>query len=375
MGERLVKTFKNKKKSNAVGAKKLELKWMGKKYIFSKRSIIFFFFTIPLLSILIYLFLNMSFSRWVTVMFIKQVSYLLNLVFNFETTLVITPDQIIINLPDPSLSGSVLPVCYGAQMISVFSSIMLLTPSSRDNTPKLNIIWRKTKILIITIISTYYSYMFRMVMMLGLVHYGMPMHIIHDSSYYFVTLISFMIILYTFRKILPEFIVFLHYMRYSISNKEIDNSISKKVKIKKRSNLIIELTLQKKEIYYPLFGITVCTSILYAISLFLSVYGHIFFQIAIDPYEMMLPLLLALIFLTSQYLLDVVKESTKLELTLPVLSLILFICLFFFISISVLFFMSDILNGITIVIYFTSVMMIYYFFHEEVKNYLLIKRV
>ena len=133
--------------------------------------------------------------------------------------------------------------------------------------------------------------------------------------------------------------------------------------------------MKRKELYYPLLGITVCSSILYVVVLFLNVYGDGNFDITVNPYEMILPLLLALIFLISRYLLDVVKDLTKLDLILPFLTLMLIVCLFFFISILAYFLVGDILNGITVVIYFASVIFIYYFFHKEVKNYLLIKRV
>ena len=375
MGEQLVKNIQTENENNEVLPERLELQWSGIKYSFSNRSLIFFSFGMPILGGLIFLFLNMSFNSWVTVMFIKQVSYLLDLIFNIEANVVINPDLIAIYLPNPSLSGRVLTVCYGSEVISIFIGIILATSSSHDRKPERNIIWRKTKIIIITILSTYLSYMFRMVLMLAFVHYGMPMHIIHDSSYYLITLISFIIILYALRRILPEFIISLHYIRYIISNKEFNNLDTKKIKTKKKSILIKELTVERKDVYYPLFGITVCTSILYVVCLFLIVSGYGLFYITVNPYEMILPLLLALIFLISRYLLDVAKFLTKLQLILPILTLILIVCLFFFISILVILLVSDILNGITVVIYVTSVIFIYYIFHKEVKNYLLIKRV
>ncbi len=212
-----------------------------------------------------------------------------------------------------------------------------------------------------------------MLLMLAFVHNGIPMHIIHDSSYYLITLISFIIILYVLRKILPEFIISLHYIRFLISNKEINNPGTEKIKTRKKSNVIKELTVKKKELYYPLLGTTVCTSILYAVCLFLSAYGYEIFYVIVNPYKMILPLLLALIFLINRYLLDIVKDFTKLNLIIPILFLILIVCLFFFISILAYFLVKDILNGITIAVYFTSVILIYWFFHREVKNYLLIK--
>ena len=286
----------------------------------------------PVLGSLIFFFLNMSFNSWVTAMFIKQVSYLLDLIFNIEATVVINPDLIVIYLPNPSLSGRVLTVCYGAEVISIFIGIILATPSSHNPKSEMNVIWKKTKIIIIIILSTYLSHMFRMVLMLAFVHNGMPMHIIHDSSYYLITLISFIIILYVLRKILPEFIVSLHYIRYSISNKEINNPVTEKIKTNKKSNLIKDLTVERKELYYPLLGITVCTSILYFISLFLSFYGYGIFNITVNLYEMILPLLLALIFLISRYLLGMVKALTKLDLILPILTIIFIVNLFLYIS-------------------------------------------
>ncbi len=374
MGESLIKNIQTENKNNEVLSEKLELQWSGIKYTFSKRSLIFFSFGMPIFGCLIYLFLNMSFNSWVTAMFTKQISYLLDLIFNIETSVVINPDKLTIYLPNPSYSGRVLTSCYGAEVISIFIGIILATSSSHNHKPEMNIIWRKTKIIIITILSTYISYLFRIVLMLAFVHYGMPMHIIHDSSYYLITLTSFIINFYILRKILPEFIISLHYIRKIISNKEFNNPatpVTEKIKTKKKRNLIKELTVERKEFYYPLYGITVCSSILYVVILFLNIFGYITF----NHYELILPLLFALLFLISRYLLDVIKNLTKLDLILPILTLILIVYLFFFISILAYFLVSDILNGITVVLYFTSVTFIYYFFHKEVKNYLLIKRV
>ncbi|MHA1477141.1 MAG: hypothetical protein ACTSPU_02985, partial [Promethearchaeota archaeon] len=344
-------------------------------YAFSKQSLIFFSFGIPIFSCLIYLFLNLSFNRWVTVIFIKQISFLLDIIFNIEASVVINPEIIAIYLPNPSQSGRVLTSCYGAEVISIFIGIILATSSSQDRKPEMNLIWRKTKIIMITILSTYILFLFRIVLMLAFVHNGMPMHIIHDSSYYLISLISFILIIYVLRRILPEFIISLHYIHYTISNKEFNNPVTEKIKLKEKNNLIKELTVERKELYYPLIGITVYSSILYVVVLFLNVYGYGNFDITVNPYEMILPLLLALIFLISRYLLDVVKDLTKINLILPILTLMLIVCLFFFISILAYFIVSDILNSITVVIYFTSVIFIYYFFHKEVSNYLLIKSV
>jgi len=79
----------------------------------------------PILGILIYLFLNMSFNSWVTAMFSKQVSYVLDMIFNVEAMVYINPDSIIIYLPKPSFYGRVLTVCYGAEVISIFIVIVL----------------------------------------------------------------------------------------------------------------------------------------------------------------------------------------------------------------------------------------------------------
>jgi len=375
LGEKLVKTIQNENKNKEILPKRLELQWSGIKYTFSKHSLLIFSFGIPIFSCLIYLFLNLSFNRWITVMFIKQISFLLDIIFNIEASVVINPELITIYLPNPSQSGRLLTSCYGAEVISIFIGIILATSSTQDRKPEMNLIWRKTKIIIITILSTYLLFLFRILLMLALVHNGMPMHVIHDSSYYLISLISFVLILYVLRKILPEFIISLHYIHYIISKKQFNNPVTEKIKTKEKSNLIKELTVERKELYYPLLGITVYSSILYVVVLFLNVYGSGNFDITVNPYEMILPLLLALIFLISRYLLDVVKDLTKLDLILPILTLMLIVCLFFFISILAYFLVGDILNGITVVIYLTSVIFIYYFFHKEVKNYLLIKRV
>ena len=373
MGEKFVKIIQTENKNLRVLPEELELEWSGIKYAFSKRSLVFLSLGMPIMGSIIYLFLNMSFNNWITEMFIKQVSYFLELIFTIETNVVITPDLINIYLPNSSNSGRVLTVCYGAEVISIFIGIILATPSSHDNQSGNNTIQRKIKIILITILATYFSYLIRMVMMLAFVDNGMPMHIIHDSSYYLITIVSFIIILYALRKFLPEFIISLHYIRYFTLKKEIYNPVPEKIKLKPKGNVLKEIIIEKKELYYPLLGITVCTSILYAVSIFLSVYGYELFFVTVNPYKMSLPLFLALIFLLGRYLLDVLKELTKTYKIIPILSLGLIVCLFFFTVIFANLLASDILNGITVGIYFTSVIFIYFFFHKEVKNYLLIK--
>ncbi len=375
MGENLVKNIQAEDENNQIRSQRLYLQWSDIKYTFSKRSLVFSYFNMLILGILIYLFLNMRFNSWVTATFIKQVSYLLDLIFNIEANMVVDPNLISIFLPNSSHSNRVMTVCYGAEVISIFVGIILATPSSYNSKPNINLIWRKTKIIIITIISTYLLYLIRMVLMLAFVQNGIPMHIIHDSSYYLITLISFTLILYSLRRFLPEFIISLHFIGYFILNKEVIIPAAEKINKKKNSNLIFDLTVEKKELYYPLLGITVCTSLLYIICLFLSVYGSEIFYINVNPIKMSLPFLLALVILVSRYLFDMIKLSLKIDLTISILSLVLIVCLFFFISIIGYLLVSEVLFTITAVIYVTSVIFIYWFFHREVKDYLLIQRV
>lgn len=367
MGENLIKTIQTDDKNNGILPEKLEVQWLGIKYLFSKSSLLLFSFGMPILGILIFLFLNMSFNSWITEMFIKQVSYIMGLIFDVESIVSINPNIITIHLPIPSVTGRVLTVCYGAEVISIFIGIVLSTPSSQNLKPKLNIMWRKTMLSILIILSTYFSHMVRMILMLASVHYGMPMHITHDSSYYLITLISVVIILYFLRKILPEFFVSLNYIRYSISTTKINNPLTDKIKTKKKSK---ELTVKRKEIYYPLVAITVCTSILYFIVLFLLSYRD-----NINIYEITLPLLFALVLLIGRPLLGMLKNLPHFDYKLPILSFILIVCSFFFFSNLAYFLTRGILNYITVVIYITSVIFIYYFFHKEVKNYVLIEKV
>ncbi len=333
MGENLVKNIQAEDENNQIRSQRLYLQWSDIKYTFSKRSLVFSYFNMLILGILIYLFLNMRFNSWVTATFIKQVSYLLDLIFNIEANMVVDPNLISIFLPNSSHSNRVMTVCYGAEVISIFVGIILATPSSHNNKPNINLIWRKTKIIIITIISTYLLYLIRMVLMLAFVQNGIPMHIIHDSSYYLITLISFTLILYSLRRFLPEFIISLHFIGYFILNKEVIIPAAEKINKKKNSNFIFDLTVEKKELYYPLLGITVCTSLLYIICLFLSVYGSEIFYINVNPIKMSLPFLLALVILVSRYLFDMIKLSLKINLTISILYLVLIVSLFFFSSI------------------------------------------
>lgn len=214
--------IKNKKKDVPV------IEFEGKKYIFSIRSIAILAIGAPILSYVLYLFFDNEANYWIHEIVVKQTLFVLNFLFNMNATAVyrghgkyhwsfIIPGR-----------GRIFfeTFCTGIQAIAVFAGIIICTPHSKHKKTNEDIIWRKTKSLVLSSIIFYVVNIVRMVIQIYLFSIGYAWADIHYSISAASSFIAAIIIL-LMHKWIPEFIISIIYTGTLISkklkgNKEID---------------------------------------------------------------------------------------------------------------------------------------------------------
>jgi len=160
--------MQNLKKLSAI--KKPILKYNNKKYIFSIRSLVIFAIGAPLSAYLIYLFFDLQINYWLHEIVVKQTVYLLNLFFNMDTIAEFAPSgkydwRFAIPGRGPIYFET---FCTGIQAICIFAGVIIFTPHSQDRDTKEDIIWRKTKSLIISSVIFYVVNIIRMLIQIDL---------------------------------------------------------------------------------------------------------------------------------------------------------------------------------------------------------------
>ena len=196
------------------------IEFEGKKYIFSLRSIIIFAIGTPVLSYLIYLFFDLEINYWLHEIVVKQTVYFLNIFFNMGATTSYNSGgkyHWSFNIPG---RGSIYfeTFCTGIQAIAVFAGIIICTPHSQDRKTTKDIIWRKTKALIVSSIIFYVVNIFRMNIQLYLYYIGYAWDDIHVSISAASSFIAAIIIL-LLHKWIPEFIISIIYAGTIINEK------------------------------------------------------------------------------------------------------------------------------------------------------------
>ncbi|KKL99144.1 hypothetical protein LCGC14_1817380 [marine sediment metagenome] len=150
--------------------KKPVIEFENKKYIFSIRSIVLLAVAGPISAYLIYLFFDMEFSYWAHELVVKQTVYFLNLFFNMGAQAIHTPGpkyHWMFEIPGKS------PIffetfCTGIQAIVIFVGVIVFTPHSQDADTREDIIWRKTKALIVSSVIFYVVNIIRMLIQIQL---------------------------------------------------------------------------------------------------------------------------------------------------------------------------------------------------------------
>ncbi len=195
------------------------IEFENKKYIFSINSLVILIVGTPILAYLIYFFFDTEPQYWLHEIVVKQTIYLLNLFFDMGVSANYSPTSIhhwsfdfIGNAAgDPLGSISFETFCTGVQAICVFVGIIICTPHSRDKESNKDIIWRKTKSLLISSLIFYVVNIIRMLIQIELYYLGYPWDSIHVSISAASSFVAAIIIL-LLHKWMPEFIISIIYI-------------------------------------------------------------------------------------------------------------------------------------------------------------------
>jgi exosortase/archaeosortase family protein len=201
------------------------IEYEDKKYEFSTSSLLIFAIGTVLLALGIYLFFSIEAQFWLHEIVVKQTVYFLNLFFNMDVAASYNPvggyhwrfDFLSGNINgDPLTSIFFETFCTGIQAICVFAGIILCTPHSRDKNTNKDIIWRKTKALVVSSVIFYVVNIIRMLIQIELYYLGYPWESIHVSISAASSFIAAIIIL-LLHKWIPEFIISIIYIGTYIS--------------------------------------------------------------------------------------------------------------------------------------------------------------
>jgi exosortase/archaeosortase family protein len=217
--EEISKTFEPPV-SNSTGGKTLSIEFENKNYIFKNNSLIIFAIGAPLVSYLIYFIFDLEVNYWLHEVVVKQTVYFLNLFFDMGAQAVYNPvGKYHWNFFIPGKSSIFFETfCTGIQAICVFAGLILFIPHSQDKETNKDIIWRKTKSLIISSIIFYVVNIIRMLIQIYLYYIGYPWESIHVSISAASSFIAAIIILLLHRWI-PEFIISIIYAGTLIKEK------------------------------------------------------------------------------------------------------------------------------------------------------------
>ncbi|MHA2036646.1 MAG: archaeosortase H [Promethearchaeota archaeon] len=213
--------------------KKPVIEFNERKYIFSIKSLILLAVGAPISAFLIYIFFDLEINYWLHEIVVKQTVYFLNLFFNMGVDAVYSPVGKYywnFSFTQGLRSGSIISFetfCTGIQAICIFVGVIIFTPHSQDPDTKRDIIWRKTKSLIISSIIFYIVNIIRMLIQIQLYNIGYEWVDIHFSISAASSFIAAIIVL-LMHKWIPEFIISIIY---------IGTLVSEPIKQKRKENV------------------------------------------------------------------------------------------------------------------------------------------
>ena len=226
--------------------KKPIIEYDDKRYVFSIRSLILFAIGAPVSAYLIYLFFDLELNYWLHEIVVKQTVYFLNLFFNMGA--IAEYDPLAVNHWSFEIPGrspiSFETFCTGIQAICVFAGVIIFTPHSQDERTKSDIIWRKTKSLIISSVIFYVVNIIRMLIQIQLYHIGYAWEDIHFSISAASSFIAAIIVL-LMHKWIPEFIISIIYIGTLISE-PVKHSRKERVRETVRETSKVELGVMRK---------------------------------------------------------------------------------------------------------------------------------
>ena len=234
--EKNEKRFKNKYGNRK---KKPIIEFEGKKYQFSIASILALAIGAPLLAWFIYLFFDNVQNYWLHEIVVKQTAFFLKLLFNMDVSVVYNPVGLYhwgFDFPGALSNINFETFCTGIQAICVFAGIIVFTPHSKDPKTNKDIIWRKTKSLIVSSLLFYVVNIIRMLIQLQLYYIGYQWEDIHYSISAASSFIAGIIVLLLHYWI-PEFIISIIF---------VGTLVSEPIKARRKEKIILEIENSNK---------------------------------------------------------------------------------------------------------------------------------
>ena len=221
--------LRNEEEKESPKNKKPVIEFQEGKYIFSVRSLIILAVGAPLLSYGIYQFFDMPINYWLHEIVVKQTVFFLNLLFKMGAGTEYVPvgtHHWSFTIPG---KGYIYfqTFCTGVQAICVFAGIIICIPHSQDRKTSEDIIWRKTKALVISSVIFYLVNIIRMIIQIYLYYIGYAWEDIHYSISAASSFIAAIIIL-LLHKLIPEFIISIIYLG-ALVNKSIQETRKEKI--------------------------------------------------------------------------------------------------------------------------------------------------
>lgn len=192
--------------------KKPTIEFNNRKYVFTIWSILLLAIGAPLSAYLIYLFFDWKAQFWLHEIVVKQTVYFLNIFFNMGAKAEFAPSgKYFWRFSIPGRSPIYFETfCTGIQAICIFTGIIIFTPHSQDPKTREDIVWRKTKALIVSSVIFYVVNIIRMLIQIDLYYIGYEWNDIHFSISAASSFIAVIIVILMHRWI-PEFIISIIY--------------------------------------------------------------------------------------------------------------------------------------------------------------------
>ena len=224
--------------NNLKERKRPVIEYEGRKYQFSISSLILLAIGAPLLAYIIYIVFDNVANYWLHEIVVKQTVFFLRTFFNIDVRAEYSPVGKFHWRFDFATIGDINfeTFCTGVQAICVFAGIIVFTPHSKDPNTREDIVWRKTKSLIVSSIAFYVVNIIRMLIQLGLYTMGYPWESIHYSISAASSFVAAIIVL-LLHKWIPEFIISFIYT---------GTLISEPIKARRKEQLLKELNSTNK---------------------------------------------------------------------------------------------------------------------------------
>jgi len=163
-------------------------------------------------------------NYWIYEFTSSFISVFLNLLFNLNAQVIIYPEHDIfpsIFIPNHPFEGSyaITINCIAGHIFSFIIGVILLVPSSKIGSSKKEFVWRKIKVLVISISGIFILNVFRIIFLLYFNFKGIPFEIIHESLFFLSAVIGAIFFAIVLEHWLPELFVSIYYLYRLISQK------------------------------------------------------------------------------------------------------------------------------------------------------------